>query len=249
MCGEQSKSGLNIKHGIGSPPRVRGTAFPTSHGSPLMGITPACAGNRFRLRLHGTRGQDHPRVCGEQQHKYHTTSCGWGSPPRVRGTVVPVFVAGGVDGITPACAGNSHPLLTRCCLLWDHPRVCGEQVDWGYYPDPWVGSPPRVRGTAELYDRQLNVTRITPACAGNSDTPFPWPHGSPDHPRVCGEQMFRVDATRVIAGSPPRVRGTVSNSQNRSKLWRITPACAGNRLKKARHFYILFCQIKRIHLV
>ena len=50
-------------------------------------------------------------------------------------------------------------------------------------------------------------------------------------------------------GSPPRVRGTAAAFFYVDPKLRITPACAGNRLKKARHFYILFCQIKRIHLV
>ena len=72
---------------------------------------------------------------------------------------------------------------------------------------------------------------------------------SKDHPRVCGEQSVLRGGDIAIEGSPPRVRGTGSHMMQRWGDVRITPACAGNRLKKARHFYILFCQIKRIHLV
>ena len=51
VCGEQFAATLPIRRCIGSPPRVRGTAFPTSHGSPLMGITPACAGNSTFIKV------------------------------------------------------------------------------------------------------------------------------------------------------------------------------------------------------
>ena len=73
--------------------------------------------------------------------------------------------------------------------------------------------------------------------------------GPRDHPRVCGEQMVLLGSVEQAVGSPPRVRGTAWADQHYMTLNRITPACAGNRLKKARHFNILFCQIKRIHLV
>ena len=70
-----------------------------------------------------------------------------------------------------------------------------------------------------------------------------------DPPRVCGEQPLLRQFPAFLVGSPPRVRGTVPTVDIPVEVVRITPACAGNRLKKARHFYILFCQIKRIHLV
>ena len=74
-------------------------------------------------------------------------------------------------------------------------------------------------------------------------------NGKRDHPRVCGEQDMEKHVAIVQGGSPPRVRGTELIDVEPLGIQRITPACAGNRLKKARHFYILFCQIKRIHLV
>jgi len=50
-----------------------------------------------------------------------------GSPPRVRGTGIDL--PDGVDDnrITPACAGNRDDPEVREIVLWDHPRVCGEQ--------------------------------------------------------------------------------------------------------------------------
>ena len=45
VCGEQSASGEGTIYPLGSPPRVRGTAFGTARSIPAKRITPACAGN------------------------------------------------------------------------------------------------------------------------------------------------------------------------------------------------------------
>ena len=151
--------------------------------------------------------------------------------------------------ITPACAGNSTAGKVAAKGIGDHPRVCGEQRRKGLTRHQLAGSPPRVRGTAETLRRRKKDERITPACAGNSSFFYRSNCMSWDHPRVCGEQYLPLLLFGGVQGSPPRVRGTVFLKVCRTDIYRITPACAGNRLKKARHFYILFCQIKRIHLV
>ena len=53
------------RHPIGSPPRVRGIV--RSIILPWKGarITPACAGNREKLKENDKDVKDHPRVCGE----------------------------------------------------------------------------------------------------------------------------------------------------------------------------------------
>ena len=106
--------------------------------------------------------------------------------------------------------------------------MCGEQA---LPPSPHPlrrGSPPRVRGTAFSHGLLAHRKRITPACAGNS--PFSliligtvW-----DHPRVCGEQPNIDICILFHAGSPPRVRGTVTRTGKTFVCQRITPACAGN---------------------
>ena len=248
MCGEQCPPIRRLVTYGGSPPRVRGTAERKLVALERKRITPACAGN--------SPGSPPPRSSG-------------GSPPRVRGTERQDVLLHAKPRITPACAGNRAAL--RCLLFVDrdHPRVCGEQNRAN--ANPWIkrGSPPRVRGTAHPIAIMPVVIGITPACAGNSQIPISASSLPKDHPRVCGEQEHGRAICKSGVGSPPRVRGTV-RAHNRcagvpgspprvrgtAPLFKgvkeavgITPACAGNRLKKARHFYILFCQIKRIHLV
>ena len=75
------------------------------------------------------------------------------------------------------------------------------------------------------------MKRITPACAGNSAISRRQAAGSPDHPRVCGEQRIRYHIYRCRNGSPPRVRGTARLLSGVKRAWGITPACAGNRAR------------------
>ena len=131
--------------------------------------------------------------------------------------------------ITPACAGNSKSATLTDFLPSDHPRVCGEQALGGEWRAEFVGSPPRVRGTARIRYNPHPVPRITPACAGNRFLLLPAGIVAWDHPRVCGEQVFLRLLKGLDMGSPPRVRGTVIVQILSGHHERITPACAGNR--------------------
>ena len=169
-------------------------------------------------------------MCGEQKKRNLSRSIVWGSPPRVRGTVVRALAAHQIPGITPACAGNSCRQRGSVQDFQDHPRVCGEQ---GNLPATFfsnAGSPPRVRGTVLFSVRRTSCYRITPACAGNSLISLPNQLATWDHPRVCGEQQTQTSSQTMGLGSPPRVRGTASSGISICPNIRITPACAGNRI-------------------
>ena len=108
--------------------------------------------------------------------------------------------------------------------------MCGEQHF--LYRIKWLmeGSPPRVRGTDPYLCQNYANTGITPACAGNSDAIGEVKPFEGDHPRVCGEQSYRLRRIWSQEGSPPRVRGTVVFPVLQDRKSRITPACAGNRI-------------------
>ena len=86
VCGEQLAMIRGASPTSGSPPRVRGTVSPLQRAQRHQGITPACAGNRTKTTYSNAETEDHPRVCGEQEFSWSTTSAPLGSPPRVRGT-------------------------------------------------------------------------------------------------------------------------------------------------------------------
>ena len=115
----------------------------------------------------------------------------------------------------------------------DHPRVCGEKT-YHYELKDWdLGSPPRVRGKENHAVRCWGVYRITPACAGKRAVIAATDAIPRDHPRVCGEKPAPLGRTATARGSPPRVRGKEYVGGKCPLKIRITPACAGKRLKKA----------------
>ena len=167
---------------------MRGTELQIVRPVCGLGITPACAGNRLwqhrAIAAHG----DHPRVCGEQFDQRLQPLHAIGSPPRVRGTDEFADQDTQKERITPACAGNSTGHYSAPPISKDHPRVCGEQLRpasilWLHW-----GSPPRVRGTGFPAASLCSISRITPACAGNSPGAAFARLIFKDHPRVCGEQ-------------------------------------------------------------
>ena len=179
-------------------------------------------------------------MCGEQALGSSARSPPRGSPPRVRGTVIQLFLVPCRVRITPACAGNSTSVQKKGLLDGDHPRVCGEQYLRHRLALNVGGSPPRVRGTVRQRLSANGAKGITPACAGNSAfLAFNIPNFK-DHPRVCGEQLKCFSIQPGKAGSPPRVRGTEQAFHRTLPRQGITPACAGNR--NHRLLPVCFCK-------
>ena len=109
-----------------------------------------------------------------------------------------------------------------------HPRVCGEQAQWGDTIESDSGSSPRVRGTVHLQAQDRPSRRFIPACAGNSIAIGIRQGSRPVHPRVCGEQREDLEVLALDLGSSPRVRGTDVTDPNLVIFDRFIPACAGN---------------------
>ena len=110
-----------------------------------------------------------------------------GSPPLARGIPHCGYLRSRDIRITPACAGNTFSHRTDRGSRRDHPRLRGE-----YFGVPIVivsvkGSPPLARGILFLSNFFGSVSRITPACAGNTLIWIRrWMRGK-DHPRLRGE--------------------------------------------------------------
>ena len=91
------------------------------------------------------------------------------------------------------------------------------------------GSPPRMRGKVLNVINGVRAKRITPAYAGKSVRPRLLQMPTWDHPRVCGEKALASGTTTIWWGSPPRMRGKVSDGEIAKGKVRITPAYAGKR--------------------
>ena len=95
-------------------------------------------------------------------------------------------------------------------------------------------SPPRMRGKAKNRCRSCPLTRITPACAGKRAASLAEITSLWDHPRVCGEKEAPLTQERVHVGSPPRMRGKVSELRSQNEAAGITPAYAGKSSEDTR---------------
>ena len=93
------------------------------------------------------------------------------------------------SGITPAYAGKSFTSLLSSTVPEDHPRLCGEKLSEMTDVDLNMGSPPPMRGKANIEYQHQHVNRITPAYAGKSGKNLHQLTGTKDHPRLCGEKV------------------------------------------------------------
>ena len=69
----------------GSPPHARGRPWRTSETTPMVGITPACAGKTSEWKTTTPGRPDHPRMRGEDRLKNLSANAIHGSPPHARG--------------------------------------------------------------------------------------------------------------------------------------------------------------------
>ena len=127
VCGEKGVTKMFLCGVQGSPPRMRGKAAYYKARAQQDRITPAYAGKSCGYFVVCRYLQDHPRVCGEKLSPALEKSPSRGSPPRMRGKVLPRAVLGPASGITPAYAGKRLVVQRYCPLVRDHPRVCGEK--------------------------------------------------------------------------------------------------------------------------
>ena len=152
-----------------------------------------------------------------------------GSPPPMRGKVKAVNLLRDKFGITPAYAGKS-PLICRIHRkLSDHPRLCGEKFDGSSTICTLPGSPPPMRGKAQLTIRDQPSDRITPAYAGKRNECGSGSSRHGDHPRLCGEKKWKKRKSTLRSGSPPPMRGKVALYGVAGRRGGITPAYAGKR--------------------
>ena len=146
VCGEKVNSHRNNSRVKGSPPRMRGKARVFFVHSHVFRITPAYAGKRHTAAPSGFRSRDHPRVCGEKVFLLIFQFPLLGSPPRMRGKAFWRSSLLKLLRITPAYAGKSSFVATFNIPARDHPRVCGEKLQWCFLFHHHKGSPPRMRG-------------------------------------------------------------------------------------------------------
>ena len=136
-----------------------------------------------------------------------------GSPPQVRGKPWVESASKDELRITPAGAGKTHYCPPSSLCNWDHPRRCGENYCRCQSCNYELGSPPQVRGKHKEGLIFVSRDRITPAGAGKTHLCRLQIHRNKDHPRRCGENRKMKPKTKKRKGSPPQVRGKLSEGK------------------------------------
>ena len=227
-CGERCSSSPADVSGIGSSPRVRGTESETHAVGLPRRFIPARAGNG-RLRLRNLSSPTvHPRACGERLSELGRERHGFGSSPRVRGTVGFQCRVSEWGRFIPARAGNGSAPPPKPSIPSVHPRACGERAGGSGSRFSNAGSSPRVRGTGREWRVAPLRLRFIPARAGNGPDDLSPVLDVPVHPRACGERSIPFFAFFSRFGSSPRVRGTVLMVFPIKIQPRFIPARAGN---------------------
>ena len=145
----------------------------------------------------------------------------------MRGKVVFFSITIQIIRITPAYAGKRLRFPVMMVHSLDHPRLCGEKGNHRTGKSDGVGSPPPMRGKAKTRSYGFGRSRITPAYAGKSFGDRPAVRSREDHPRLCGEKWNKEWFTESSLGSPPPMRGKVSEIVCSFSGNGITPAYAG----------------------
>ena len=145
-CGENIGGKATALKRLGSPPRMRGKQPLSSHCRCSRRITPAHAGKTKAASTHERGTLDHPRACGENRLISMCPKPCYGSPPRMRGKLPCSPQSYAIRRITPAHAGKTLYAVQRTQRRADHPRACGENIEYQSLQTEDAGSPPRMRG-------------------------------------------------------------------------------------------------------
>ena len=190
----------------------------------------------------------HPHACGERAHQRPKAQCCRGSSPRMWGTVdlcgqiglvhrfIPTHVGNGFAcsrsrqqaTVHPHACGERPAARSGTCHAAVHPHACGERWPVARPTVMSVGSSPRMWGTAGQQRAQRQQRRFIPTHVGNGSAGSAGKPHAPVHPHACGERVGARPEQRLVAGSSPRMWGTVAGRCKTPPLSRFIPTHVGN---------------------
>ena len=134
-----------ISTALGSPPLARERHLPCHLAIHYIRITPAGAGKTDNQRCHWSPWKDHPRLRGKDVKNPRSLWIALGSPPLARERLKLQKILALALRITPACAGTTANILNFPFLVWDHPRLRGNDGSKPSSIAAVAGSPPLAR--------------------------------------------------------------------------------------------------------
>ena len=209
-CGDDRDCFARAAPYTGSPPRMRGRPLCCAPSRWVLGLTPANAGTTVAPAASAPTIAAHPRECGDDAGAAEKGVPCDGSPPRMRGRLDAGPPPERDVGLTPANAGTTSDEQTGKIINAAHPRECGDDDVAVAGVPRGVGSPPRMRGRRTLMCGWRPDCRLTPANAGTTSSLPPGSYTPTAHPRECGDDGRTGGPGCDGEGSPPRMRGRLS---------------------------------------
>ena len=216
VCGENEWSTASPITQTGTSPRMRGKRCRLRIITSGTRNIPAYAGKTFMRWETVVAIEEHPRVCGENNHGWIIRQRQLGTSPRMRGKLDARGYGVPSRRNIPAYAGKTPDTHLNPVSTLEHPRVCGENV----------------RGRIMARAAAWNI----PAYAGKTLLcTFDRPRDG-EHPRVCGENAAVRASIAGLPGTSPRMRGKQSGQSAETITARNIPAYAGKTAGSGRLF-------------
>ena len=171
-------------------------------------------------------------MCGKDTWLGSMQMASAGSPPHVRERLLKYAEKLEMHGITPACAGKTAWVKAAYSSWRDHPRMCGKDIRVSAGIFTRSGSPPHVRERLNAAVSMIQPARITPACAGKTDTVHSDIIRQEDHPRMCGKDLIKISAPQSLAGITPACAGkTAQEGNDDDEFWDHPRMCGKDTIK------------------
>jgi len=212
---------------LGLPPRARGSPTTLARKRQPRRPTPAGAGITRRGGRRWWSRPAYPRGRGDHLRPAGCGSRRGGLPPRARGSPRHAASRGCRGRPTPAGAGIT-PIVCACALtLRAYPRGRGDHPTANEFSKDITGLPPRARGSPRPGRAAPPRPRPTPAGAGITLEAPCANTMMAAYPRGRGDHREETRRALLIAGLPPRARGSPLGVEEHVLLVRPTPAGAG----------------------
>ncbi|STB64595.1 Domain of uncharacterised function (DUF2825) [Chromobacterium violaceum] len=195
---------------------------------PARRFIPTHVGNTPPLPAPAAGTAVHPHACGEHALVYLRRAHNTGSSPRMWGTHAALAGQDIANRFIPTHVGNTPLVVGQTGADTVHPHACGEHVMENSATPRCSGSSPRMWGTlfrnGSAYPRQ----RFIPTHVGNTQRHKRMQACFAVHPHACGEHFAAICSSRTMAGSSPRMWGTLKVFQRRDWGVRFIPTHVGN---------------------
>ena len=207
-CAGKTLNHCRRLHGIGKHPRLRGEDQRHRSAPTEAQETPPLARGRLCYAKRRHQNVGNPPACAGKTLTFGTVSLTMQeTPPLARGRPGITMAARSFSGNTPACAGKTSIFLPLNFLVRKHPRLRGEDTNYGAGDGSTTETPPLARGRLRVSEREKNRSGNTPACAGKTHSGGSHGRLRQKHPRLRGEDTSILSTVSWLTETPPLARG------------------------------------------